>query len=298
VPPAHAGGTPTESDGTMSSIADDPLTDSVLAARADARARAQLTADHMPYRPASSSPFAPEGIAAAALTWAETVAPGGYTHRVVARGTRIRLDDPTGAACASVLLFNALETGERLNVADTIKIPWQAYLGTGHPLLSGDGRALATITGDTSGHHDTFCGTTTDEASIAKYGSAEPQGPAPSGRSRFLLAASKHGLTGRDLPPSISFFQGVHVEADGALTFLGGAGPGTFVELVAELPLLVLIVNVPHPLDPSDDYLVGPLRVHAWPGRPTLPGDPQFTATPEVNRAYLNSIDYAEARGL
>lgn len=282
----------------MPSIADTHLIDSVSAARADARAQAERTADYMPYRPASSSPFAPDGIDAAGLTWAETVAPGGYTHKIVARGTRIRLDDPTGAACAHVLLYNALEPSERLNVADTIKIPWQAYLGTGHPLLSGDGRALATIAGDTSGHHDTFCGTTTDAASTAKYGSADPEGPAPSGRSRFLLAAAKHGLSGRDLPPSISFFQGVHVEADGALTFQGSAGPGTFVELVAEMPLLILLVNVPHPLDPADDYLVGPLRVHAWPGRPTLPGDPQFSATPEVNRAYLNSIDYAEARGL
>lgn len=287
-----------ESDGTMPAIADDHLTDSVLAARADARGQAERTAEYMPYRPASTSPFAPGDIDPASLTWAETVAPGGYTHRVVARGTRIRLDDPTGAACAHLILYNALETSERLNVADTIKIPWQANLSTGHPLLSGDGRALATITADTSGHHDTFCGTTTDESSIAKYGSADPEGPAPSGRSRFLLAAAKHGLTGRDLPPSISFFQGVHVEPDGALTFQGSAGAGTHVELVAELPLLVLIVNVPHPLDPAADYLVGPLRVHAWRGQPTLPGDPRFTTTPEANRAYLNSIDYAEARGI
>jgi uncharacterized protein len=282
----------------MPSIADDHQTDSVLAARADARAQAERTADYMPYRPASSSPFVPEGVDPATLTWAETVAPGGYTHKVVARGTRVRLDDPTGAACASVILYNALETTERLNVADTIKIPWQAYLSVGHPLLSGDGRALATITADTSGNHDTFCGTSTDATATAKYGSADAEGPAPSGRSRFLLAAAKHGLTGRDLPPSISFFQGVHVEDDGALTFTGSSGAGTYVEFVAELPLLILIANVPHPLDPAEDYLVGPLRVHARSGTPTLPGDDQFTATPEVHRAYLNSIDYAEARGL
>ncbi|WP_082500815.1 urea amidolyase associated protein UAAP1 [Agreia sp. Leaf244] len=282
----------------MTSIADDHQTDSVLAARADARAQAERTSEYMPYRPASSSPVVPAGVDRDALVWAETVAPGGYTHKVIARGTRLRLDDPTGTACAHVVVFNALETNERLNVADTIKIPWQAYLGTGHPLLSGDGRALATITADTSGHHDTFCGTSTDELTTAKYGSAAPEGPSPSGRSRFLLAAAKHGLTGRDLPPSVSFFQGVRVEPDGALTFIGSAGSGAHVELVAELPLVVLIVNVPHPLDPADDYLVGPLVVHAWPGEPTLPGDPQFTATPEVNRAYLNSIDYAKARAL
>ncbi|MCU1405444.1 MAG: urea carboxylase, partial [Glaciihabitans sp.] len=273
-------------------------TDSVLASRADARAQGSLTADYMPYRPASTSPFIPEGVDAGALVWAETVAPGGYSHRVVARGTRIRFDDPTGRACANIVLFNALATGERLNVADTVKIPWQAYLGTGHPLLSGDGRALATIVDDSSGQHDAFCGTSTDAFNIHKFGDAAPQGPTPSGRSRFLLAASKHGLTGRDLPPSISFFQGVHVEEDGALTFTGSAGAGTHVDIVAELPMLILVVNVPHPLDPADDYLVGPLRIHAWRGQPTGPDDERFTVTPETNRAYLNSIDYAEARGL
>lgn len=282
----------------MPAIANEHTTDSVLAARADARAQAERTSDYMPYRPPTTSPFIPAGVDPTALTWAETVAPGGYSHKIVARGTRIRLDDPTGSACAHVLVYNALETGERLNTADTVKIPWQAYLGAEHPLLSGDGRALATITADTSGRHDAFCGTSTDVANLAKYGSAAPEGPAPSGRSRFLLAAAKHGLTARDLPPSVSFFQGVHVEADGALSFTGSAGPGTHVELVAELPLLILVVNVPHPLDPSPDYAVGPLRIHAWRGEPTGPGDERFTRTPELNRAYLNSIDYANARGL
>jgi urea carboxylase-associated protein 2 len=282
----------------MPSRADLHQTDSVTAARADARARAGQSAPYMPYRPASTSPHVPAGVDRDALTWAETVAPGGYTHKVLARGTRIRLDDPTGQACANVILYNALEPSERLNVADTIKIPWQAYLGAGHPLLSGDGRVLASISADTSGHHDAFCGTTTDAFSEAKFGSADSHGPTPSGRSRFLLAAAKHGLTGRDLPPSISFFQGVHVEADGELAFRGSAGAGTYVELIAELPLIILIVNVPHPLDPAEDYLVGPLRVHAWRGGPTTAADARFTAAPELTRAYLNSIDYAEARGL
>ena len=90
----------------------------------------------------------------------------------------------------------------------------------------------------------------------------------------------------------------MRVEADGTLAFLGSAGAGTHVELVAELPLLILVANVPHPLDPSDDYVVGPLRVHAWRGAATGEGDPRFSASPELHRAYLNSIDYAEARGL
>jgi uncharacterized protein len=274
------------------------LTDSVLNARSDARAQGSKTSEWMPYLPASSSPYCPPGTDPATLTWAETVAPGGYTHKVLARGSRLRFDDPTGDACAHFVVFNALEPVERLNAADTLKIPWQAYLGANHPLLSGDGRVLATIIEDTSGRHDAFCGTTTDAWNRKKYGDARPEGPTPSGRGQLIKAAAKHGLTRRDLPPSVSFFQGVRVAADGALVWEGSAGPNTYVELVAELPLLVLVANVAHPLDPRDDYVVGPLRVHAWRGQPTSSDDDRFTATPELNRAYLNTIAYAEARGL
>ena len=279
-------------------VRDQHLTDSVGSARADARAQGGRHSEWMPYLPASGSPWCPAGVDPTTLTWTETVAPGGYTHKVLARGSRLRLDDPTGDACANVVLFNALEPVERLNVADTQKIPWQAYLGAGHPLLSGEGRILATITEDSSGHHDAFCGTSTDAATIAKYGGAEPHGPTPSGRSLFVKAAAKHGLTRRDLPPSVSFFQGVRVAGDGTLTWVGSAGAGTHVELVAELPLLVLIANVAHPLDPRAGYQVGPLRVHAWRGLATGPQDERFTRTPELHRAYLNSIDYCDARGI
>jgi urea carboxylase-associated protein 2 len=282
----------------MTTAASQPETDTVQAARADARARGGQVADAMPYLPASSTPYPPPGVEPGALTWAETVAGGNYTHKVVARGTRVRLEDVTGEACAHVLLYNALEPWERLNVADTIKIPWQAYLTTGHPLLSGDGRVLATIAGDDSARHDALCGASTAAANQAKYGDSSPQGPSPSGRELFTLAAAKHGLAPRDLPPSVSFFKGVRAEPDGSLKFTGGAGPGQAVELLAELPLIILIANVPHPVDPRPAYTCGPLRVHAWRSAPTAPGDPRWDATPEARRAYLNTADYLAARGL
>ena len=277
------------------------LTGTIAAARADARSQASSAtatamAASMPHIPASTSPHIPEGIPTTALAWAETVSPGSYTHRVVTRGARVRLDDPTGDACAHLFLVRADAPWERLNVADTLKIPWQAYLGPGHPLLSADGRVLATLAADTSQHHDAFCGTTSDAWNVAKYGDARPEGPSPSGQGLFTVAAAKHGLTLRDLGPSISFFQGVRVAEDGTLTWQGSARPGTFVELLAELPLIVLIANVPHPLDPRPDYTVGPLRVHAWRDVPTGPQDAFFTASPERTRAYLNTLDDWESR--
>jgi uncharacterized protein len=277
-------------------VSDTRNTSTVLAARGDARARAGTAAEFMPYLPASGSPFAPDDVDPADLTWAETLAPGGYASRVLARGTRLRLTDVTGDACANVLLLSALGPWERLNVADTQKVPWQAYLGEGHPLLSGDGRVLATVVADSSGRHDAFCGTTSDAWNVRKYGDAAPQGPSPSGRGLLTLAASKQGLGPRDLAPSVSFFQGVRVEADGSFRWLGSAGPGASVDLLAEVPLIVLLANTAHPLDPREEFTVGPLRVHAWRSSPTGPGDARFTATPELHRAYLNTLDHLEAR--
>lgn len=231
------------------------------------------------------------------LVWAETVAGGGYTHKALARGTELRLADPTGDACAHVLLFVDGRPWERLNVADTVKVQWQAYLGAGHLLLSDQGRVLASLVADTSGRHDTLCGTSTAARNTARYGDGSPHGPSPAGRELFTLAAAKHGLEPRDLPPSLSFFQGVRAEPDGSLEFIGSAGPGTSVTLRAEQPLTVLLANVPHPLDPRPAYTCGPLEVTARRAAPTAPGDPLWDATPEGRRAFENTAEHLTARG-
>jgi uncharacterized protein len=267
-------------------------------ARDHARAMAGTVVETMPTVPAAAWPAVPEGVAAQALTWAEVVGGGNYTNKVLARGTTLRLTDLAGDACAHLLLFNADQPWERLNVADTVKIPWQAYLGVGHPLLSDQGRVLATIVADDSGRHDALCGTSSRLRNEERYGDGEAQGPSPAGRELLLIAALKHGLGPRDVPPSVSFFQGVRVGDDGALAFKGSAGPGRSVTLRAELPLVVLIANVPHPLDPRDDYTCSALEVLAWRGAPTAPGDALWSATPESERAFLNTADYATGRGL
>lgn len=266
-------------------------------ARDHARAQAGTFAEAMPTIPAGRFERRPAGIDPGLLTWAETVAGGGYTSKVLARGTNMRLADPAGDACAHVLLFNADEPWERLNVADTVKVPWQAYIGKGHPLLSDQGRVLATVVADGSGCHDALCGTSVRGRNAERYGDGSPHGPAPAGRDLFVLAAAKHGLGPRDVAPSLSFFKGVRVADGGVLCFEGPAGPGTCVELRAELPLIVLIANVPHPLDPRLEYVCSTLEVVAWKGSPTAPDDPLWSSSPEAERAYLNTADYAEARG-
>jgi urea carboxylase-associated protein 2 len=273
-------------------------TASTYGARDHARAQAGQLAEAMPYRPPGTWPDPPAGVDAEQLVWAETVGGGGYTSKVLARGTTLRLADPLGDACPHLLLYNADQPWERLCVADTVKIPWQAYLGAGHPLLSDQGRVLATIVSDVSGRHDALCGTSVRARNRERYGDGSPYGPSPAGRELLIVAAAKHGLEPRDLPPSVSFFKGVRVAQDGSLDFQGSAGPGTYVELRAELPLIVLVVNVPHPIDPRGEYSCSTLEVLAWPSEPTQPEDPLWTSTPELERAFLNTRDYVRARAI
>lgn len=268
-------------------------------ARLHARAQAGAVADHMPTIPASDYPAAPSGCDPSDLVWAERVAGGGYTHRTLAAGTTVRLSDIEGDACAHVLVFRAGEPWERLNVADTLKIQWQAYLEVGQLLLSDQARVLATIIADSSGHHDAFCGASSRWRNQERYGAGTPESASPAGRELFILAGAKHGLGRRDLPPSISFFKGVRVDPEsGALGWIGSAGAGAAVELRAEMPILILIANTAHPLDPRPEWHCSTLEVLAWAGRPTPPGAWPRTATPEAERAFLNNEEDLVARAV
>jgi uncharacterized protein len=270
-------------------------TNTTAGARTHARAQAGTAVQTMPTIPASASADPPEGVDRSALIWAETIAGGGYASKVLARGTRIRLTDLEGDACANVALFSATGPFERLSVADTVKVEWNAYLSAGSLLLSDQGRVLASIVEDSSTRHDTMAGPSTRTQNVARYGSGLAGSSSPAGRELLILAAAKHGLEPRDIPATVAFFQGVTVEPNGALRFDGSVGPGSAVDLLAELPIIVLIANAMHPLDPRSKYCSSPLAVTAWRSQPTAPDDEAWSATPEGTRAFLNTADFLDA---
>ncbi|SDE24325.1 urea amidolyase associated protein UAAP1 [Glycomyces harbinensis] len=270
--------------------AEPSATGSTYAARDHARAQeAAAAVAERAWVPAAAFPDVPDGIDRDRLLWAETVAGGGYAHQAVAPGTVVEIADIEGDACVHLALAWAGRPWERLCVADTVKVQWNAYLGQGSLLLSDQGRALASLVLDETGRHDAFCGASTAAQNRARYGDGAPWGPAPAARELLKLAAAKHDLTARDLPPTLALFKGLKADADGRLHWLGGTGPGRRLRLLAEAPLLVMLANAPHPLDPREDYTATPARVLAWRERPTGPGDAHWNATPEGRRALANT---------
>lgn len=274
------------------------MTSTTHGAREHARSQEGTAVDAQPVLPASAYPTPPGGIAPDRLRWAERIAGGGYTHKLLARGTELRLTDVTGDACAAVLLYNAAEPFERLNLADTVKVQWQVYTGAGQLLLSDQGRVLASVIADDSGRHDTIYGTSARARNEERYGDGAAHGPSPAGRELFALAGAKHGLGRRDIPPCVTFFQGVRIRPDGSPEFLGSAGAGASLTLRIEMPAIVLVANTAHPLDPDPDYRCGPLDVVAWTAEPTTASDSLWNASPEGRRAFLNTQDYLDAKGI
>jgi urea carboxylase-associated protein 2 len=268
-----------------------PLADP-MAARDHARAMAGTVVEAMPHVPPVADDL-PADVPAQDLLWEETIAAGGYATRRLSRGSRLRLIDLAGDACASVLIFNAEMPTERLNVADTVKIQWNAYLGAGKLLLSDMGRVLMSILEDEAGTHDAFCGASNAATNQAKYGEGRNSGAFPNGRDRLLLGSAKHGLQRRDVHPCVNLFKGTRIEADGAITpLVGPYEAGRTMILRAEMDVIVVIANCPHVLDPREAWTVTPLRVSAWRGPITPDKDPVRTATPEGLRAFLNVEDY------
>jgi urea carboxylase-associated protein 2 len=261
-------------------------------ARAHARAQEGTPVWTAPTVPARNWASPPAGVSADDLVWAERIAGGGYAHRRLAAGTCIRLTDLDGDACAGVLLYNALMPWERFNVADTVKVQWQVYSGAGQLLLSDQGRVLASVIDDTSGQHDAVYGVSTLARNAERYGDGAPESASPAGRELFALAGAKQGLSRRDLPPCLTFFQRVRIDDTGRPRFDGSAGPGASITLRAELPITVLIANAAHPLDPRDEYVCTPLEIVAWKGAPTAPTDPLWDRSPEGRRALENTADF------
>ncbi|HTW37728.1 MAG TPA: urea amidolyase associated protein UAAP1 [Steroidobacteraceae bacterium] len=247
----------------------------------------------MPTVPATRASARPAGVAPDAMLWEETIAAGGYASKELHRGARLRLADLDGDACVSMLLFNAERPVERLNVADTIKVQWCAYLSAGRLLLSDMGRALASLLEDDAATHDTFCGASNEASNARRYGSGANWSAHPNARDRLLLGAAKFGLGRKDVHPCVNWFKGVRIAPDGTTVLSHGPfAPDRSVTLRAEMNLIVVLANCPHVLDPRPHYSVTPVRASAWRGPVTSEEDPIRNATPEGLRAFLNVEEY------
>jgi hypothetical protein len=202
-----------------------------------------------------------------AAIYRKSVAAGDYWMHVVRHGETLRIVDLEGNQAADTLFFNADDPHERYSACDTIREQGNVYLGAGSALLSDLCRPLMTITADTVGRHDTLGGACATESNTVRYALEKKSMHAC--RDSYLLAVvenEQYGLSKRDIAHNINFFMNVPVTADGGLTFADGvSGPGKYVEMRAEMNVIVLISNCPQLNNPCNAYNPTPIEVLIWP---------------------------------
>jgi hypothetical protein len=198
----------------------------------------------------------------------ETVPGGGHTSFILKRGQLLRLTDLEGGANVSLLLLNAQEKSERLNLPDTLKGQHTAKLTAGHCLYSDMGRVLAAIMADTCGWHDSFGGVLNADEVMEKYGQGRYQelrnGFFRNGTDNLLVEMGKWNLNLQDLLMVLNLFSRVDVTADGAFAFhQGHSKAGDYIELYAPMDTLVILTALQHPLDPNPLYAPKPVQL-SW----------------------------------
>ncbi len=185
----------------------------------------------------------------------------------VKQGQTFRIVDLEGNQAVDTLFYNARDSAERYSALDTIRGQGNIYLTTGSSLLSGAGNTMLRIVADTCGRHDTLGGACSAESNTVRY--ALDKKYMHSCRDNFLSALARwgrpYGLTKRDIPANINFFMNVPVTAAGGLTFEDGvSAPGKYVEMRAEMDVLVLISNCPQLNNPCNAYNPTPIRLLVW----------------------------------
>lgn len=189
--------------------------------------------------------------------------------RVVKRGETFRILDVKGNQAVDTLFYNANDPSERYSAQDTISGDSRLYLGAGSAIRSGSGRVMLRIVADTCGRHDTLGGACSAESNTTRY--ALDKRPMHSCRDNFMHAlchftvAIERGMTKRDVAPNINFFMNVPVSQNGDLHFADGiSGAGKYVEMRAEMDVLVLISNCPQLNNPCNAYDPTPIRLLVW----------------------------------
>ena len=190
----------------------------------------------------------------------------------MARRQVLRIIDLEGNQAVDTIFYNANDTVERYSVTDTFQRQGGIYLGMGTVLVSNRGNPMLTIVADTCGRHDALGGACAAESNTVRY--APQKKFMHSCRDNYLLALAQAdiGMGKRDIVPNINFFMNVPVTTDGGLTFEDGvSAPGKYVELRAEMDVLVLVSNCPQLNNPCNAYNPTPVRFVIWNADKTVP---------------------------
>ena len=178
----------------------------------------------------------------------------------VKAGQTLRIVDLEGNQAVDFLMYAAEDDAERYSAQDTIAAQGALFLREGSVLMSNEGRPMAVVTATAVDYHDTIGGACSCESNTLRYGHHTKSQHACV--ENFLQGNARYGRGKRDMVSNINWFMNVPVEADGALGIVDGiSAPGLFVDIRAEMDLVVVVSNCPQINNPCNGFRPTPVRM-------------------------------------
>ena len=176
----------------------------------------------------------------------------------MSQGEILRIIDLEGQQAVDFLCYNADDPRDRYNAANTIKLNRNIYLGKGSELWSVRARKMMTIIEDTcASSHDTLYGCCSIEIDVVRFDKTNTR----SCQSNFEAELAKHGLGPKDVVANINFFMYVPVQPSGAVAIADSLSkPGDYIDLQADMDVLVVISNCPERDNPAAGFEPTPIR--------------------------------------
>jgi urea carboxylase-associated protein 1 len=202
-------------------------------------------------------PAAPKGFRHAASV---IVDPGGSWSGVIYARDRVRFVDLEGQQAVDFLCYNAHDTRDRYNAANTMKMAENVYINTGTVLYGEYATPLMKVAASSCPNHDTIGGCCSVEMNWIRYGKRTH-----SCRANFIHELSKFQMGEPDIVANVNFFMSVPVGRDGHMAISDSPSKaGDFVEVEALVDVIAVISNCPQKYNPACGYNPSPVRVETY----------------------------------
>lgn len=166
----------------------------------------------------------------------------------VTRGQRFRVVDLEGSQVGDLFAFASVDVGEFASAEHTRVAISRLFPRVGENFVSNRRRSVLTLLDDRSpGHHDMLCAAC-DPTRYAGLGATGWHASCQENLQQAMLAL---GFQGVEVPQPINLFMNIPVHEDGSLGWEPARSqPGDYVELRAEMELIVVLSSCPQDMVP------------------------------------------------
>jgi uncharacterized protein len=188
------------------------------------------------------------------------VDPGGSWGGILHAGEVVRFIDLEGQQAVDFLCYNAHDTRDRYNAANTMKMAENVFINAGTVLYGEYATELMRVTASSSPNHDTIGGCCSVEMNFLRYGRRTH-----SCRANFIHELSKFKMGESDIVANVNFFMSVPVRQDGHMAISESPSQaGDFVDVVALVDVIAVISNCPQKYNPACGYSPSPVQVETY----------------------------------